>query len=430
MVQEKPLTKRSSPLTRGLRGAAVVATAYMCAVVPLTIVPAWAEDDRDTVAAQQAESAQHVEQLKADLTGIDSTLAQIYLDLDALRTQIPQAQEAATAAQSTAEAAARSHQVLEGQLESARAEKDRLSGEIVEAQDKHVQATAAIGGLARKMYQGGEASPIVAALTADGVQGIGERASAAEAMARTQNKAINSALDSEATQRNQEERQAAVTERIGELEAEAREAAEAAQRAADEATARVAELETLKKDADAKQAEWESKKSEAQQQLTKWQSEYEAMSERLAKIDADNLTRGVVFPGANGFASPLRVPLAVTSPFGWRYHPVLGINRFHNGTDFSANCGTPIYPIAPGVVEAVTLEEAGGNVVYVNHGLVNGASWVSAYVHMKATNVSPGQSVDRNSTLGWVGATGYATGCHLHLSLMQNGADVDPVDFL
>ena len=120
----------------------------------------------------------------------------------------------------------------------------------------------------------------------------------------------------------------------------------------------------------------------------------------------------------------------MTSPFGWRVHPVLGISRYHNGTDFAANCGTEIYPVAEGVVTAVTVETAGGNVVYVNHGMMNGASMSTAYVHMQSPNVHVGQQVGRDTVLGWVGATGYATGCHLHLSVMRNGADVEPLDYL
>ena len=78
----------------------------------------------------------------------------------------------------------------------------------------------------------------------------------------------------------------------------------------------------------------------------------------------------------------------------------------------------------------MTVETAGGNVVYVNHGMMNGASMSTAYVHMQSTNVHVGQQVGRDTVLGWVGATGYATGCHLLLSVMRNGADVEPLEYL
>lgn len=403
-------------------------------IVPLTVIPAWAEDDRDDVARAQEESAARVEELKHDMEGIDATLAQVYFELDSLRQQIPVAEAELGKAQERYDAANRTHQAAIDQLETATAEKERIAEEIQEAEQLHSEALSAIGELSREMYRGGAASPVMLAMSAEGSQGIAERAAAAEALARTQNKAISSALNVQERQRNQATRQQAITDRITDLETKARAAAEEAQAAQEQAEAKVVQLNDLKKNADAKQAQWEAKKQEAARQLDKWQAEYTAMSAKLAKIDEENRAQQRVFStpsgGSSGFYSPLRIPLMMTSPFGWRTHPVLGTSRFHNGTDFAANCGTPIYPTAPGVVSAVTFEEAGGNVVYVNHGLMNGSSMMSAYVHMEGTNVYPGQSVGLDSVLGWVGTTGYSTGCHLHLSFMQDGADVDPMAFL
>lgn len=419
---------------RSWRRSLVAAVYALGLIVPLTIIPAWAEDDRDSVARAQEESANRVEQIKHDMEGIDSTLAQVYLELDSLRAQIPVAENELSQAQDRYDAANRTHQAALGQLETATAEKTRIAEEIEEAEELHDQARAAIGELAREMYRGGAPSPVMLAMSAEGSQGIAERAAAAEALARSQNTAISSALNIQERQRNQATRQQAITDRISDLEAKARSSAEEARNAQQQAEAKVIELSDLKKNADAKQTQWEAKKQEAARQLDKWQAEYDAMSAKLAKIDEENRAQQRIYStpsgGSSGFYSPLRIPLVMTSPFGWRHHPVLGTSRFHNGTDFAANCGTPIYPSAPGVVSAVTFEEAGGNVVYVNHGLMNGSSWMSAYVHMEGTNVYPGQAVGLESVLGWVGTTGYSTGCHLHLSFMQNGADVDPMDFL
>lgn len=392
--------------------------------------PARADDSRDTVSNSKNAAADRVSQLKSSLEGIDASLAKIYVQLDTLKQQIPTAQTALAKAQTTYATATREHQVALDQLESAQAEQQRLEAEVTSAKEEQSQATQAIAGMARQLYRGDATSPVVIAMTAQGTEDISDRAAAAQALTRAQSRALEDARSSEVVQRNQSERQAAVTERIQALEQTAKKAEDTARAAKEEAAGKLAELNTLKTDAEAKQKEWDSKKSDAQSQLDKWQAEYNAMSSKLAAIDAANRAAGTSYGGNGTFASPLDIPLVMSSPFGYRFHPVLHVYKLHNGTDLAASCGTPIHPIAPGVVIATNVETAGGNVAYVNHGMINGSSWVSAYVHMERFNVSVGQQVDTSSIVGYVGATGYATGCHLHLTIEQNGNLVDPMKFL
>lgn len=420
----------SGGVSRG-RGRRRFAAGLVACALLLAAPLAANADDRDDAAARQKESAQRVEELKSNLEGIDSTLAAVYLELDSLNTKIPVAQSELDAATTKFEAASRQHQVALDQLESAEAERDRLESEVAQAKDDQRKASDAIAGLAREMYRGDTTSPLVLAMTSQSTQEIGERASAAESLARTQNRTMDEARASQVVERNKAERQQAVTTRISALEEKAQQAEDEAAEAKSTAESKVAELADLKTQADAKAKEWDSKKAEAQQQLGTWQAELDATTAKLAKIDAENRASNRVYVSGGGmFTSPLPVALQVTSSYGWRYHPVLGVNKLHNGTDFAASCGTPTYAIAPGVVSAVTNEAAGGNVVYINHGMINGHSWVSAHVHLQEIDVSVGQQVDRTTVVGKVGATGYATGCHLHLSLMEDGSTVDPMGYL
>lgn len=120
----------------------------------------------------------------------------------------------------------------------------------------------------------------------------------------------------------------------------------------------------------------------------------------------------------------------MTSPFGMRYHPVLGIMKGHSGTDMAADCGTVIRAVASGYVNAVSADVSAGNYVDVNHGMVGGNSVITEYLHMQAQYVSPGQYVNAGDALGEVGSTGYATGCHLHFGVRENGSYVEPMDYL
>lgn len=410
--------------------AAVGACVLAVSLAATTQGVARADDDRDAVANSKSQAADHVSQLKSSLEGIDAALADVYVQLDTLKQQIPVAESALTQARTTFETATRQHQVALDQLESAQAEQQRIEEEVTAAKTEQDEATQAIAGMARQMYRGDSVSPVVIAMTAEGTEDISDRTAAAQALTRSQTRALEDARNSEVVQRNQAERQVAVTERIQTLESTARKAEETAKAAKEEAASTVDELTKLNADAEAKQKEWDAKKADAESQLSTWQAEYDSMSSKLQAIDAANRAKGTTFGGNGAFSSPLDIPLVVTSPFGYRLHPVLGVYKLHNGTDFAAACGTPVHPIAPGVVIATNVETAGGNVAYVNHGMINGSSWVSAYVHMVGFNVSVGQHVDTSSVVGYVGSTGYATGCHLHLTIEQNGNLVDPQKFL
>ena len=400
------------PRFHGLSKRMTSAAALLIVLAPMSFVPpALADEDRDRVAEAQRQSAQHVQELRNNLEGLESSLAQVYVDLETANAQIPVAQAELDTANERYEGAKREHDVAQAQLDAAQAEANRLSDEMTKARKQQEAAEKAVGSLAREMYQsGGTSSPLLIALSSSGTEEIADRAAAADALTRAQDSALSQAQGVQASTRNQQSRQSAVTARISALEEKARKASEEAE--------------------SAKNAQWDAQKAQAEEQLGQWQREYQEATSKLAAIDEENRRQNRRYTSSSNFSSPLPVPLVVTSPFGWRVHPVLGISRYHNGTDFAANCGTEIYPVAEGVVTAVTVETAGGNVVYVNHGMMNGASMSTAYVHMQSTNVHVGQQVGRDTVLGWVGATGYATGCHLHLSVMRNGADVEPLDYL
>lgn len=124
----------------------------------------------------------------------------------------------------------------------------------------------------------------------------------------------------------------------------------------------------------------------------------------------------------------LSYPVAgdVTSEFGMRVHPITGVYKLHDGVDFGASCGTPVYATAAGVVEEVAPAGAYGNRVIVDHG--NG--FTSSYNHLSTFSVEVGQAVTNKSEVGTVGSTGYSTGCHLHFMTLQDDEPLDPLELL
>ena len=119
-----------------------------------------------------------------------------------------------------------------------------------------------------------------------------------------------------------------------------------------------------------------------------------------------------------------RVPVGgySASGFGYRLHPILGEVKFHYGTDVAANSGDDIGAFAAGTVRFAGEDENLGNYVTVDHG----GGWQSLYAHCGTVYVKAGDSVQQGQKLALVGATGLATGPHLHFELTHDGVYLNP----
>ena len=117
----------------------------------------------------------------------------------------------------------------------------------------------------------------------------------------------------------------------------------------------------------------------------------------------------------------------VSTPFGWRTHPIYGYRSFHNGIDVAAACGTPVRAPAAGTVLAAYFQSAYGNRVLIDHGALAGVGTATEYNHLDRWAVAPGQRVTTGQIVGYVGNTGWSTGCHLHLTIYRSAEPVDPL---
>lgn len=132
-------------------------------------------------------------------------------------------------------------------------------------------------------------------------------------------------------------------------------------------------------------------------------------------LDGQSLTRAFL-------ASPLEFT-RMTSSFKMRFHPILKMWKAHLGVDYAGVTGTPIRSVGDGVVEFAGVQNGYGNVVFINHGRQK----TTVYAHMSKINVRQGQSVSQGQNIGAVGATGWATGPHLHFEFRDNGVQKDPL---
>ncbi|MGC1307261.1 MAG: peptidoglycan DD-metalloendopeptidase family protein [Phormidesmis sp.] len=155
----------------------------------------------------------------------------------------------------------------------------------------------------------------------------------------------------------------------------------------------------------------------------------ELILERVAKAQAADakMAREEALRAARSSGKMVMPSLGpITSQFGNRFHPVLGYSRFHAGTDFGAEQGSPILAAETGVVIFSGWYGGYGNAVILDHG----GGLTTLYAHASRLNVSEGSTVRKGDVVAAVGTTGLSTGPHLHFEVRRNGEPIDPMGFL
>ncbi|WP_336922898.1 M23 family metallopeptidase [Aquipuribacter sp. SD81] len=118
----------------------------------------------------------------------------------------------------------------------------------------------------------------------------------------------------------------------------------------------------------------------------------------------------------------------LSSPFGYRIHPITGVRKLHSGMDIAGPCGTPIYAAGPGLVVRAGPASSYGTLVVIDHG----GGVLTRYAHMwnEDVLVTVGTPVAGGTAIGRIGSNGMSTGCHLHFEVQRGGEFVDPAPFL
>lgn len=116
----------------------------------------------------------------------------------------------------------------------------------------------------------------------------------------------------------------------------------------------------------------------------------------------------------------------VSSPFGYRIHPILGVKKLHTGIDINGSTGQPIVAAADGEVILAQTYGGYGRAVVIDHG----GGMATLYAHQSKLGVSVGQTVVRGEVIGFVGCSGSCTGPHLHFEVRLGGVPVDPMQYL
>ncbi|MDF8263689.1 M23 family metallopeptidase [Luteipulveratus flavus] len=386
-------------------------------------------DRKKKVDSQISSSQRDLDAVSADLTTALATL-------NSTNRKVGVARTALTTAESDLRAANRYNVAIGGKLRVAQADEaknTRALGANTRAQGR---TKALVGGLARQTYmQGGMGGLELTLQVLSSDQGdVTDDLSLADIVLRRQSGVLHRLSGEQAVGRATGNRLAAVRRSIITLKGQAAAGVTRATTARNKAANAKRALEGLQRAQTAAAGNLKKKKDKELADL-RW---LKGESSRLQKLlDARAAARAKssraaapARPGSDGhFLQGPRPRSQILSPFGYRLHPILRVWMLHAGVDFGFGCGAPVYAAAAGdVVEAGYNGVAGNNIV-IDHGRVGSVNVASQYEHLSAFAVRGGH-VAKGQLIGRVGATGRATGCHLHFAVLSNGRYVDPARWI
>jgi len=419
-----------------VRRSAVSALVAVCSVLTVVAVPLASadelEDRRERVQGDIQQAHRHLDQSSEELVRATRALSKAQRKLNVARTRLSRTRGELAAAAAFDERMQRDLAAAITRLHEARADLEEGRAEVVRQEEL-------LGQIAVQNYQSGDPSLLglsmvlttqdPAQLTSqlNSVRNVLDKESvsldrlrATRVMLAVQEKQVERARDAVAVKRREA---AANLERKSELEAEA-----------EQVKAQVATLVTGREKARGAAARAQAEDLRRLDQLERERGRISAMlkarAERArARAAAAAAASRSQTHRAGGF---LGYPVAgsITSEYGMRLHPIYKRYTLHDGTDFGAACGTPIRAATSGEVISMSFNEGYGNRVVIDHGFRRGVGLGTAYNHLSRYSTFVGERVSRGEVIGYVGSTGYSTGCHLHFMVFENGTTVDPMGWL
>lgn len=151
-------------------------------------------------------------------------------------------------------------------------------------------------------------------------------------------------------------------------------------------------------------------------------------SASIQSMIARNRGSSTVKITSTGFMRPIGG--RITSPFGWRTHPIFNSRTFHSGVDIAGPNHGCIHASNSGKVIYSGWYGGYGKVVILDHGVVNGKPTTTLYAHMSSIKVGQGQFVHKGDVVGYEGTTGYSTGPHVHFEVRINGKPNNPLNYI
>lgn len=395
---------------------------------------------QDEARAREAAAATALEESSAEVRAAGVALATVTRELSSARADVSMARGQMIGARAKAASA----------LDRAKQAKETVSraqAEVEAASERVGEQRRDVGNMARRAYQQGRWSGLRALAQAERPQDALVRAQMLRSVFRFEDRSLQRLTDERLALAGRTAGLAALqrtAEAARELAVEAAEQAEARVRSATAAGERVQALVAQRRDA---LAAAERLRAQDQREYQAAQAASRELAERIraaaarqaaaqlaaerrraAAAAAPRSTGRGVAPRNGRMVWPSDGP--VTSPYGYRTHPIYGDRRLHAGVDIGSGDGAPIVASGGGTVLLSYFSESYGNLTVIDHGTIGGEQITTAYAHQSQRLVQEGQQVDAGELIGRVGNTGNSAGPHLHFEVRRNGDPVDPMKYV
>lgn len=415
-------------------------SASLLSVAVTSPAPSAASDDHSDLHQRKHRLERAIDTQSADVDEVSTRLLRVKGRLDGAVRDLAQARDALAGIRAKVRAATRTDRQMQHRLTVAVARLTEAEADLAQGRADVQDNRAALAAYAVSDYQSGGSFSLGIAFEAESLQDALDNLQATDTVLNKQSVALQQVQAARVLLKLTVERVAQAKEAVADQRAVAaenlqtkRELEAQAETAKQAVLTRVASLREIRGDmAAAKQAELRRLKT-LERERNRVEERLRKIAERRARQHARELTQARQRQTAavdNGFLSlPVRNTY-ITSSYGMRRHPILNVLKLHDGTDFHANCGRPVYAAADGRIMSAYFSVGYGNRIIVDHGFVRGVSLSTSYTHLMSFKARAGQRVDRGELIAYSGTTGYSTGCHLHFMVNVNGRSIDPVRWL
>ncbi len=408
----------------------LVTLVAVVATVGGLVVPLANAEDEDDLREKQQQVEGQIDQAEDELQEASRDVSRATGRLDDARTQLASARARLVRVKTRLhDARARSHR-LEKALERAEARLDRAALELRAARAEVARQRELVRGTVIGMATEGDPQLAMFSsyMSSGSIEEFLVNQTASEMVVGRENQALG---DLEAAEAALEDHKAEVRDARDDVAVQEA----AAQENLEQIKTFLGQVKSTKARVDALIIEARDARQDALKARKRDREALRRLEQREEQIRQEILELAQQNPGTNYQGQTdglLQAPVAgpVTSPFGYRRHPIYGYWGLHDGTDFGAGCGSPLWAGESGTVINTYFDEIYGNRLYLSIGRVNGANITLVYNHLSGYNVSEGAGVGRGDVVGWVGTTGWSTGCHLHFTVLRNGNPVDPMGYL
>jgi murein DD-endopeptidase MepM/ murein hydrolase activator NlpD len=423
--------------TRNRRHSLIAVLVSLSAALSLAAVPAAPANE---LGDKQRRVHREIEQAQQELRHSSKALVRATVRVEEAERRLEAAERELDGRRAEVAAARIVDATMQAELDAATARLDRAQTALEQGRRSHRDQVKVLRSIAAEIYQAG--SPELMGLTL-------VLTSRDPAELSTQLNVVRNVMDRETATLQRLEASSLLLElqerRVAEARAEVAAKREDAartlehtqvlERQAAAASSRVTEL--LQERTEARRGAARAKKAD-ERRLRQLRDERDRISRLIRKREAElrrkrskaAIARAIKASRSHPGRLSRPIDSYITSPYGMRLHPVYHQWTLHDGTDFGGGCGRPVRAAASGRVIGRYYNVGYGNRVIVAHGYMRGASVTTTYNHLSRYSTYVGQRVRRGEVIGFVGTTGYSTGCHLHFMVFRNGRTVNPMNWL